>query len=76
MCSICLNNNVQTYIIHYNGDNLRYISIINICDLILETDPVVTFGSSRNTNFKYSSHCSYLALDCSHARYTLKLEVF
>ena len=33
----------------------------------------VTFIISRNTDFKYSSHCirSSLMLDCSHARYTV-----
>ena len=29
------------------------------------------FGISRNTDFKYSSHCSSLVLDCSHTRYTI-----
>ena len=36
-----------------------------------KTDQVVIFGISRNTNFKYWSHCSF---DCSHARYTVWLE--
>ena len=44
-------------------------SILNyICDLILD---VVTFSIPRSTDFKYSSHCSSLALDCSHAKYTV-----
>ena len=34
-----------------------------------KTDQVVTFGISTNTDFKYSSHCSPLVLDCSHTRY-------
>ena len=45
-----------------------------ICDLILETDQDVTLDISRNTDFKYSSHCSSLLLDYSHARYTVLLE--
>ena len=36
-----------------------------------KTNRDVTFGISRNTEFKYSSHCSSLVLDCSHARYTV-----
>ena len=47
-------------------DNVFYV-----CDLILQNLQVVTFGISRNTNFKYLSHCSSLVLDCSHTRYTV-----
>ena len=38
-----------------------------------KTDQDVTFGISRkfNTDFKYSSRCNSLVLDCSHARYTV-----
>ena len=35
-----------------------------------KTDQVVTFGISRNADFKYLSHCKSFMLDCSHARYT------
>ena len=45
--------------------------VFYVCDLILSNRQVVTFGISRNTNFKYLSHCSSLVLDCSHARYTV-----
>ena len=44
---------------------------ICICDLIWKTHQIVTFGILRNADFKYSSHCSSLMLDCSHARYTV-----
>ena len=36
-----------------------------------KTDLVGTFGILRNTDFKYSSHCSSLMLDCTHARYAI-----
>ena len=49
--------------------NCRYIS--PFVTWLWKTDQVVTFGISRNTNFKYSSHCSSLVLDSSHARYTV-----
>ena len=42
-----------------------------VCNLILQNRQVVTFGISRNTNFKYLSHCSSLVLDCSHTRYRI-----
>ena len=39
-----------------------YMYLYLLCDLILENRPVVTFSISRNTGFKYSSHCSSLVL--------------
>ena len=45
--------------------------VFYVCELILQNRQVVTFGISRNTNFKYLSHCSSFMLDCSHARYTV-----
>ena len=39
-----------------------------------KTDQGVTFGILRNIDFKYSSLCSSLVLDCSHARYIVLLE--
>ena len=42
-----------------------------VCELIWKTNQVVTFGISRNTDFKYSSYCGSLVLDCSYARYTV-----
>ena len=53
-----------------NSMNFNFVVLLK-CDLILETDQDVTFGISRNTDFKYSSHCSSLVQDCSHARYTV-----
>ena len=47
---------------------IRIIAYLNVTQF-WKTDQDVTFGISRNTDFKYSSHCSSLVLDCSHARY-------
>ena len=41
------------------------------CDLILENRLSCHIGISRNTDFKYSSHCGSPVLDCSHAKYTV-----
>ena len=35
--------------------------------------PIRTFGITRNTKLKYSSHCSTLMLDCSHTGFTAKV---
>ena len=34
-------------------------------------DQIVTFGISRNTDFKYWNHCGSFVLDCSHTRFTV-----
>ena len=44
------------------------------CDLLWNINWIVTFGILRNTNYKHWNHCSFLMLDCSHARYTTYLE--
>ena len=70
--------NTVTVLLEYINHSLQ-LSVYNMldsainCDPILENRPlqVVTFSISRNTDFKYSSHCSSLVLDCSHARYTV-----
>ena len=36
-----------------------------------KTDPNLTFGISRITNLKYLTHCEYLLLGCSHAKFTV-----
>ena len=39
-----------------------------------KTVPNRTFGISRNTELKYSSHCSTFMLDCSHAGFTAEVQ--
>ena len=42
-----------------------------VCDWFWKTHQVVTFGISRNTDFKYWKHCGFLVLDYSQLRYTV-----
>ena len=42
-----------------------------ICNLISENRPSCHIQYFEKTDFKYSSHCSSLVLDCSHPKYTV-----
>ena len=67
-----LNNRPLTYLYDdENGVSYTLTPASLICDLILENQPSCHIWYSRNTDFKYSNHCSSLVLDCSHAKYTV-----
>ena len=53
-------------------NHLRWLVIY--VTLFWKTDQVVTFGISRNTDFKYLIHCCSLVLVCSHAIYVTRHE--
>ena len=70
-------NYTELYCCYYLHFQVHYCIFVNCSYMspfvtwLWKTDQVVTFGISRNTNFKYLSYCSSLVLDCSHARYTV-----
>ena len=54
--------------------NYSHLGLCIYVTCFWKTDQGVTFGISRNIDFKYSSLCKSLVIDCSHSRYIVLLE--